>query len=71
MVLPEPVIPCRSLVCDFRLFKAVSAVFCEELSGIVFGIVLFSMDRGVDFLRRSLVMPFGISRLAMIGRGVR
>ena len=71
MVLPEPVIPCRSLVCDLMLSKEVRAVFCEEFSGIVFGIVLFSMDRGVDFLRRSLVMPFGISRLAMIGRGVR
>lgn len=63
--------PCRSLVCDFRFFKAVSAVFCEEFSGIVFGIVLFSRARVVDFLRRSLVMPFGISRLAMMGRGVR
>ena len=71
MVLPEPVIPCRSLVCDFRLFKSVSAVFCEEFSGIVFSIVLFSSLEGVDFLRRSLVIPFGISRLAMIGRGVR
>ena len=63
--------PCRSLVCDFRLFRAVSAVFCEEFSGIVFDIVLFSRARRVDFLRRSLVIPFGISRLAMIGRGVR
>lgn len=63
--------PCRSLVCDFRLFRSVSAVFCEEFSGIVFGIVLFSNLEGADFLRRSLVMPFGISRLAMIGRGVR
>ena len=63
--------PCRSLVCDFRLFKLVSAVFCEEFSGIVFGIVLFSKLEVVDFLRRSLVIPFGISRLAMIGRGVR
>ena len=63
--------PCRSLVCYFRLFKSVSAVFCEEFSGIVFGIVLFSRARRVDFLRRSLVIPFGISRLAMIGRGVR
>ena len=63
--------PCRSLVCDFRLSRSVSAVFCEEFSGIVFGIVLFSNLEEVDFLRRSLVIPFGISRLAMIGRGVR
>ena len=48
-----------------------SAVFCEEFSGIVFGIVLLSGPRGVGFLRRSLVMPFGISKLAMMGRGVR
>ena len=58
-------------MCDLMFSKTVRAACCEELRGIIVECVLMSKGEIGIFLRRSLVIPLGRSRLAIRGSGVK